>query len=90
MLACLTDLKTRYLVDPERVVLRGSGRCSGPALTLAAAQPELFAACALFRPTRFTPVKRLPPCMAFVTAPRSSHCTPSVSKDRAACHSIRL
>lgn len=39
ILACLTDLKTRYRVNPERVIARGTG----DALTLASRHADLFA-----------------------------------------------
>jgi hypothetical protein len=67
VLACLTDVKTKYRVDPERTVLRGCGRLAGKALEIGGAQPELFAACVLYRPGRFKPVKKAPPCKAFVS-----------------------
>jgi hypothetical protein len=62
VLACLLDLKTRYRVNPERVLVRGGSA----ALTLAAEHPELFAACALRRPRAFLPPKKAPPCAVFV------------------------
>ncbi len=67
VLACLTDLKTRFRVDPTRVVLRGCGRRAGKALEIAAAHPDLFAACALYRPASFMPSAKGPPCRAFVS-----------------------
>jgi hypothetical protein len=62
VLACLGDLKTRYRVNPEKVVVRGGAL----ALSLAATRPELFAGCVLYRPLAFKPVKRLPPCVVLV------------------------
>jgi hypothetical protein len=62
VLACLLDLKTRYRINPERVIVRGGSA----ALALASEQPELFAACALRRPRAFLPPKKLPPCTVFV------------------------
>jgi hypothetical protein len=67
VLASLTDLKTRFRIDPSRVVLRGCGSRAGRALEIAGAHPELFAASVLYRPSRFLPVKKGPPCMAFVS-----------------------
>jgi len=64
VLACLLDLKTRYRVDPERVLLRGGSA----ALALAVEHPELFAACAIRRPRAFTPPKKAPPSSLFVAA----------------------
>ncbi|HLY09816.1 MAG TPA: hypothetical protein VKW04_10970 [Planctomycetota bacterium] len=62
VLACLLDLKSRYRINPERVLVRGGWA----ALTLATDHPELFAACALRRPRGFTPPKKAPPCAVFV------------------------
>lgn len=62
VLACLADLKTRYRVDPEQVVVRGGAA----ALSLAVARPDLFSGCVLYRPLAFKPVKKLPPCVVFV------------------------
>jgi hypothetical protein len=64
VLACLTDLKTRYRINPERVVIRGGSA----ALGLAVGHPELFAACAIRRPRAFTPPKKAPPCTVFLAA----------------------
>lgn len=64
VLACLTDLKTRYRINPERVVVRGGAA----ALSLAVSHPELFAACALRRPLAFAPPKQAPSCTVFVAA----------------------
>lgn len=64
VLACLTDLKTRYRINPERVVIRGGS----VALALAAAHPDLFAACALRRPRAFAPPKKAPPCTLYLAA----------------------
>jgi hypothetical protein len=64
VLACLADVKTKYRVDPERVILRGGAA----ALSLAVARPELFAGCVLYRPLAFQPVKKLPPCVILVAA----------------------
>lgn len=63
LLACLLDLKTRYRIDPERVVVRGGSA----ALTLAADHADLFAACALRRPLPFVPPKKSPPCTLFLS-----------------------
>src|SRR5262245_4837655 len=38
ILACLADLKTKYRVNPEKVVVRGGAA----ALTLASARPDLI------------------------------------------------
>jgi hypothetical protein len=62
VLACLADVKTKYRVDPERVIVRGGAA----ALSLAVARPELFAGCVLYRPLAFQPVKKLPPCVIIV------------------------
>jgi len=62
VLGCLLDLKTRYRVNPERVILRGGSA----AVVLASDHPELFAACAIRRPLAFTPPKKAPPCALFV------------------------
>src|SRR5262245_19917792 len=39
VLACVADLKTKYRIHPERVIVRGDGA----ALALASARPEIFA-----------------------------------------------
>lgn len=62
VLACLTDVKTRFRVSPERVAVRGGGA----ALELAAAHPDLFAACAVQHARAFVPLKKAPPCTFFV------------------------
>jgi len=62
VLGCLLDLKTRYRVNPERVILRGGST----AVALASEHPELFAACAIRRPLAFSPPKKAPPCALFV------------------------
>jgi len=62
VLACLTELKTRFRVHPERVVVRGGSA----ALSLAVDHPDLFAACALRRPLAFSPPKKAPPCTVFL------------------------
>lgn len=62
VLACLMDLKTRYRIHPEKVVVRGGAA----ALSLAVAHPDLFAGCVLYRPLAFQPVKKLPPCVVIV------------------------
>ena len=49
--ACLTDLKTRRWVDPERVLLAGFSTGADLALELAADAPERFAGCAPLMPT---------------------------------------
>jgi len=64
VLACLTELKTRYRANPERVVIRGNAA----ALTLASAHPELFAGCAIRNARSFVPPKKAPPCAIFVEA----------------------
>jgi hypothetical protein len=64
LLACLQDLKTRFRINPERVIVRGGS----PALALAASHPELFAACAIRRPLAFTPPKKAPFCVLFLAA----------------------
>jgi hypothetical protein len=62
VLACLADLKTKYRVNPETVVVRGGTA----ALVLAAGRPDLFAGCILYRPLAFPPAKKLPPCVIIV------------------------
>ncbi len=61
-LACLADLKTRYRVNPERIVARGGYR----ALELASSHPDVFAGCVLQHARAFMPVKKSPPCIVFV------------------------
>ncbi len=63
LLACLLDLKTRYRVNPERIIVRGGAA----ALSLASDHPDLIAACALRRPLPFTPPKSCPPCVLFLS-----------------------
>ncbi len=46
--ASLTDAKARVRVDPERVLLAGRDDAADLAASLAASDPELFAACAPF------------------------------------------
>jgi hypothetical protein len=62
-LACLTDLKTKYRVNPERVIVRGGAE----ALALAAAHLELFGGCAIQLPRAFSPVSKAPPCVVFLS-----------------------
>ena len=62
VLACLMDLKTKYRIHPEKVVVRGGAA----ALSLATAHPDIFAGCVLYRPLAFQPVKKLPPCVVIV------------------------
>jgi hypothetical protein len=64
VLACLMDLKTKFRINPEKVVVRGGAA----ALALATAHPDLFAGCVLYRPLAFQPVKKLPPCVVIVAA----------------------
>lgn len=45
---CLQDAKARVRVDPERVLLAGRDDAADLAASLAASDPELFAACAPF------------------------------------------
>src|SRR6185295_571726 len=66
-LACLADVKTKYRVNPERVLARGGAA----ALELASAHPDLIAGCALQHARAFTPLKKAPPCVVFV-APADS------------------
>lgn len=63
VLAALKDLKTKYRVNPERVVVRGGAA----AMNLASQHPDLFAACAIRRPLSFEPPKKMPPCTLFVS-----------------------
>ena len=60
-LACLTDLKTKYRVNPERIIVRGGAE----ALALAAAHPELFGGCAIQQSRAFAPASKAPPCVVF-------------------------
>lgn len=62
VLGCLLDLKTRYRINPELVILRGGAAT----LSLASEHPDLFAACALRRPLAFAPPKKAPPCAIFM------------------------
>ncbi len=64
VLACLMDLKTKYRINPEKVVVRGGAA----ALALATAHPDLFGGCVLYRPLAFQPVKKMPPCVVIVAA----------------------
>jgi hypothetical protein len=61
-LACLADLKTKFRVNPERVIARGGAA----ALALASAHPDLFAGCVLQRARAFPPAKKAPPCVVFL------------------------
>jgi hypothetical protein len=61
-LACLADLKTKFRVNPERVVARGGAA----ALALASAHPDLFAGCVIQRARSFPPAKKAPPCVVFL------------------------
>jgi hypothetical protein len=62
VLACVMDVKTRYRIHPEQVLLRGGAE----ALTLAASRDDLFAGCALDHARFLTPVRKAPPCVFFV------------------------
>lgn len=62
LLACIADLKTKYRVNPELVVVRGGAA----ALSLASARPDVIAGGILYRPLAFMPPKRLPPCVVQV------------------------
>jgi hypothetical protein len=64
VLACLTDLKTKYRVNPERIIVRGAVE----ALALAAAHPEIFGGCALQQLRAFTPSAKAPPCVVFLSS----------------------
>jgi hypothetical protein len=64
LLACLLDLKTKYRIHPDRVIVRGGSA----ALALAVGHPELIAACAIRRPLAFSPPKKAPFCVLFVSA----------------------
>jgi hypothetical protein len=61
-LACLSDLKTKYRVNPERIIARGGAA----ALALASAHPDLFAGCVLQGARAFTPARKCPPCVVFM------------------------
>lgn len=63
VLACLKDLKTRYRVNPERVIVRGGAA----AIALAAGHRDLIAACAIRRPLAFAPPAKMPPTTLFVS-----------------------
>jgi len=63
VLACLTDVKTRYRINPETVYARGTSA----ALSLASEHPELFAGCAVQKARAFTPPKKAPPCAFFLS-----------------------
>jgi hypothetical protein len=60
--ACLIDLKTRYRIHPERVVVRGGAA----ALALASGRGDLFGGCVLQHARAFTPPKKSPPCVVFL------------------------
>src|SRR5688572_12577454 len=62
VLACVADLKTKYRVHPEKVVVRGGAA----ALSIAVAHPGIFSGCVLYRPLAFEPVRKLPPCVVVV------------------------
>jgi hypothetical protein len=61
-LACLADVKTRYRIHPERVVVVGGAE----ALNLASSRDELFAGCVLRRARALRPPAKCPPCVLFV------------------------
>src|SRR5436190_9032939 len=61
-LGCVADVKTRYRIHPERVVVRGGAE----ALNLASARDELFAGCVLQRARALRPPTKCPPCILFV------------------------
>ena len=61
-LASLADVKTRYRIHPERVVVCGGAE----ALNLAAARDELFAGCVLRQARALRPPPKCPPCILFV------------------------
>jgi hypothetical protein len=61
-LACVADVKTRYRIHPERVVVCGGAE----ALNLAAARDELFAGCVLRHARALRPPPKCPPCILFV------------------------
>jgi hypothetical protein len=63
VLACLMDLKTRFRINPERVIIRGDVF----AMSLASNHDDLFAACALRRPPFFGKVSKAPPCVLFLS-----------------------
>jgi hypothetical protein len=63
VLACLTDVKTRYRINPEAVYVRGASS----ALSLASEHPELFAGCAVQKAGAFVPPKKAPPCAFFLS-----------------------
>lgn len=56
VLACLEDAKTRWLIDPERVLLTGFAEGANYACELAASRAEAFAACA---PVHCTGVRKV-------------------------------
>src|SRR5438094_553373 len=59
---CLDDAKSRLRVDPERVLLAGRDDAADVAAALAAAEPGLFAACAVFGLTSAPEIKgKAPP-----------------------------
>lgn len=62
ILGCVADLKTKYRVNPELVIVRGGAA----AMSLASTRPDVIAGCILYRPLAFTPPKRLPPCVVLV------------------------
>jgi len=64
LLACLADLKTKFRVNPERVLVRGGGA----ALEFASAHSDRIAGCVLQHARGFTPPKKAPPCVVFVSA----------------------
>jgi hypothetical protein len=61
-LSCVMDVKTRYRIHPERVVVCGGAE----ALTLGSSRDEIFAGCILLRSRALRPAKKGPPCVLFV------------------------
>lgn len=70
--ACLDDVKTRYRVDPERVLLAGYGNGADYVFALGAAQRTVYAACAPFLRLTEAEVEKGPPCFIVAGADEPS------------------
>jgi poly(3-hydroxybutyrate) depolymerase len=67
--ACLLDVKSRFRIDPERVLLAGRDDGADVAAALAAGEPGLFSACAAFSPSVAPPVEGKAPPFYVVLRP---------------------
>ncbi len=59
--ACLDAVKTKYRVDPERVLFAGFGRGAAYALEFGAEHKDLLAGCAILMPTEVKSARKGPP-----------------------------